>query len=206
MRSRDRLLQGEGKFDAFRNVMLVVGPAFVLTHATAGLSFIALQFLKSDLSRTFGEAGLVTTLIGMLAVLTLVPLLGVLLVRNEARLVTEIRGADSAVDVLRRFWIAARMVSRPGLYSLLGVLVVGGLGLVYANLQPRYRLADQVPTGRRREPSSRCQAYCANPIDVLIEVPQGFARGVGRGPLDPPADRYVLEQARAADEQQTAYR
>ena len=36
--ARDRLLQGEGKFDAFRNVMLVVGPACVLTHATAGLS------------------------------------------------------------------------------------------------------------------------------------------------------------------------
>lgn len=143
--------------------MLVVGPACVLTHATAGLSFIALQFSESDLIRTFGEAGLVATLIAMLAGLMLVPLLGVLLVRNEARLVTEIRGADSAVDVLRRFcfWIAARMVSRPGLYSLLGVLVVGGLGLIYANLQPRYRLADQVPdrgAGRRREPSSRCQA------------------------------------------------
>jgi len=128
--ARNRLLQGEGKFGAFRNAMLVVGPACVLTHAAAGLSFIALQFSESDLIRTFGEAGLVATLIAMLAVLMLVPLLGVLLVRNEAKLVTEIRGADSAVDVLRRFcfWIAARMVSRPGLYSLLGVLVVGGLG------------------------------------------------------------------------------
>jgi uncharacterized membrane protein YdfJ with MMPL/SSD domain len=170
----DRLLQGERKFDAFRNVMLVVGPACVLTHATAGPSFIARQFSESDLIRTFGEAGLVATLIAMLAVLTLVPLLGVLLVRNEARLVTETRGADSAVDVLRRFWIAARMVSRPGLYSLLGVLVVGGLGLVYANLQPRYRLADQVPDGEQAVAAShRLKLNGANPIDVLIEVPQG---------------------------------
>jgi hypothetical protein len=37
------------------------------------------------------------------------------------------------------------MVSHPGLYTLLSVLVVGGLGLIYANLEPRYRLADQVP-------------------------------------------------------------
>ena len=37
------------------------------------------------------------------------------------------------------------MVTRPGLYSLISVLVVGGLGIIYANLEPRYRLADQVP-------------------------------------------------------------
>jgi predicted RND superfamily exporter protein len=41
--ARDRLLQGEGRFEAFCNAMLVVGPACVLTHATAALSFIALQ-------------------------------------------------------------------------------------------------------------------------------------------------------------------
>jgi predicted RND superfamily exporter protein len=175
---RDRLLQGEGKFEAFRNAMLVVGPACVLTHATAALSFIALQFSESDLIRTFGEAGLVATLIAMFAVLMLVPLLGVLLVRNEATFVVEVRGADSALDVLRRFcfWIAARMVSRPGLYSLLGVLVVGGLGLVYANLQPRYRLADQVPDREQAVAASHrldAKLNGANPIDILIKIPDG---------------------------------
>src|SRR4030088_1751173 len=144
--ARDRLLQGEGKFQAFGNAMLVVGPACVLTHATAALSFIALQFSDSDLIRTFGEAGLVATLIAMFAVLMLVPLLGVLLVRKESMVVAEVKGADTAVDVLRRFcaWIAARMVNRPGLYSLLGVLIVGGLGLIYENLEPRYRLCHPV--------------------------------------------------------------
>src|ERR1700704_4859200 len=113
--ARDRLLQGQGRFEAFCNAMLVVGPACVLTHATAALSFVALQFSESDLIRTFGEAGLVATLIAMLAVLMLVPLLGILLVRNESVFAAEVRGADSAVNVLRRFcaWIAARMVSTP---------------------------------------------------------------------------------------------
>lgn len=175
---RDRLLQGEERFEAFRNAMLVVGPACVLTHATAALSFIALQFSESDLIRTFGEAGLVATLIAMFAVLMLVPLLGVLLVRNEAMFVVDVRGADSALDVLRHFcfWIAARMVSRPGLYSLLGVLVVGGLGLVYANLQPRYRLADQVPDREQAVAASHrldAKLNGANPIDILVEVPNG---------------------------------
>jgi len=176
--ARDRLLQGQPKFEAFCNAMLVVGPACVLTHATAALSFIALQFSESDLIRTFGEAGLVATLIAMLAVLMLVPLLGVLLVRNESIFAAEVREADTAVDVLRRFcaWIAAKMVSYPGLYTLLGVLIVGGLGLIYANLEPRYRLADQVPDREQAVAASHrldAKLNGANPIDVLIEFPKG---------------------------------
>ena len=176
--ARDRLLQGEGKYQAFCNAMLVVGPACVLTHATAALSFVALQFSESDLIRTFGEAGLLATLIAMVAVLMLVPLLGVLLVRQEAAFVAEVRGADLAIDVLRRFcfWIAARMVSRPGLYSLISVLVVGGLGLIYANLEPRSRLADQAPDREQAVAASHrldAKLNGANPIDVLIEFPTG---------------------------------
>ena len=176
--ARDRLLQGEGRVEAFRNAMLVVGPACVLTHATAALSFIALQFSESNLIRTFGEAGLVATLIAMFAVLMLVPLLGVLLVRKESLFAAEVKEADTAVDVLRRFcaWIAERMVSRPGLYSLLSLLVVGGLGLIYANLEPRYRLADQVPDREQAVAASHrldAKLNGANPIDVLIEFPKG---------------------------------
>jgi predicted RND superfamily exporter protein len=176
--ARDRLLQGEGRVEAFRNAMLVVGPACVLTHATAALSFIALQFSESNLIRTFGEAGLVATLIAMFAVLMLVPLLGVLLVRKESLFAAEVKEADTAVDVLRRFcaWIAERMVSRPGLYSLLSLLVVGGLGLIYANLEPRYRLADQVPDREQAVAASHrldAKLNGANPIDVLIEFPRG---------------------------------
>src|ERR1700682_6421707 len=176
--ARDRLLQGQGRFEAFCNSMLVVGPPSVRTHATAALSFIALQFSESHLIRTFGEAGLVATLIAMFAVLMLVPLLGVLLVRKESMFAAEVKEADTAVDVLRRFcaWIAARMVSRPGLYSLLSFLIVGGLGLIYANLEPRYRLADQVPDREQAVAASHrldTKLNGANPIDVLIEFPRG---------------------------------
>jgi uncharacterized protein len=176
--ARDRLIAGEGKYDAFRNAVLVVGPACVLTHATAGLSFLALMFSDSDLIQTFGKAGLLATVIALLAVLALVPVLGVLLIRQEAVFAAKVKGADTAVDALRRFcaWIASRMVSRPGLYSLLSLLFVGGLALIYANLEPRYRLADQVPDKQQAvEASGRLDAKLtgANPIDVLIEFPKG---------------------------------
>ncbi|MDQ4060196.1 MAG: MMPL family transporter, partial [Pseudomonadota bacterium] len=176
--ARDRLLAGESRREAFRNAVLVVGPACVLTHATAGFSFIALQFSESHLIRTFGQAGLIATIIALLAVLSLVPVLGVLLVRKEAAFVAKVKGADVAVDTLRRFcrWIAVRMVSRPGLYSLLSLLLVGGLTLVYANLEPRYRLADQVPDREQAVAASgRLDAKLtgANPIHILIEFPKG---------------------------------
>jgi predicted RND superfamily exporter protein len=176
--ARDRLIAGQDKYTAFKNAVMVVGPACVLTHGTAGISFIALQFSDSDLIRKFGEAGLAATIIALIAVLSLVPVFGVLLVRNEHTFAVKFKGADAGVQALRNFcyWIAVRMVGRPGLFSLIALIVVGGLAGVYANLQPRYRLADQVPDKQQAVAASgRLDAKLtgANPIDVLIEFPKG---------------------------------
>ncbi|MFZ0729179.1 MAG: MMPL family transporter [Methylovirgula sp.] len=176
--TRDRILAGDSKVDALRTAIHVVGPACVLTHATAGLSFIALTFSDSDLIRSFGEAGFISTVIALVSVLTVIPLLGLFLLRREAAFAARLRGADIAVDALRRFcgWIAHRMVSRPGLYSLLSLIVVIGLGLIYANLQPRYHLADQVPNHEKAVQANHeldKELTGAQPIDVLIEFPKG---------------------------------
>jgi uncharacterized protein len=176
--TRDRIIAGDSKVNALRTALNVVGPACVLTHATAGLSFIALTFSDSDLIRSFGEAGFLSTVIALVSVLTVIPLLGLFLLRREAAFVARIKGADIAVDALRSFcgWIAHRMVSRPGLYSLLSLVVVVGLGLIYANLQPRYHLADQVPDHEKAVQASHeldTELTGAQPIDVLIEFPKG---------------------------------
>src|SRR5256714_7134774 len=176
--ARDRLIAGKDKSTAFSNVILVVGPACVLTHGTAGISFIALQFSDSDLIRKFGEAGLAATIIALVAVLSLVPVFGVLFVRNERVFAVKFQSADAGVQALRNFcyWIAVRMVSRPGLFSLIAVNFVGGLAAIYANLEPRYRLADQVPDKQQAGAASgRLDAKLtrANPSDGLIEFPKG---------------------------------
>src|SRR4051795_10774517 len=176
--ARDRLIAGQDKYTAFKNAVLVVGPACVLTHGTAGISFIALQFSDSDLIRKFGEAGLAATIIALVAVLSLVPVFGVLLVRNEKVFATKFQSADAGVQALRNFcyWIAVRMVGRPGLFSLIAVVFVAGLGVIYANLEPRYRLADQVPDKRQAVAASdRLDAKLtgANPVKVLIQFPKG---------------------------------
>ena len=178
--ARDRLIAGRSKYEAFRDAILIAGPACVLTHATAGLSFFSLLFANSELIRTFGEAGIIATAVALVAVLTLVPLLGVLLVHKETSFSAKIKGADSAVDMLRRFcgWIAHRMVSRPGLYTLIAVALITTLGLLYVNLQPRYRLADLVPDKEQAvQASGRLDAKLtgANPLDILIEFPPGAA-------------------------------
>ncbi len=176
--ARDRLIAGDNKVAAFRNSLLIVGPACVLTHATAGVSFIALQFSSSDLIRTFGEAGLIVVAIALFVVLLGVPLLGVLLIRKESNFADSVRGMDRALDVLRRFcsWIALRMVARPGLYSFISLVVVIGLSFGYAQLTPRYRLADQVPDRETAVKASQrldVKLTGANPFDVYIQFPQG---------------------------------
>ena len=176
--ARDRLIAGERKALAFRNAVVVVGPACVLTHATAALSFTALTFTHSELIRTFGEAGLISTAIALVTVLTLAPLLGVLLIRNDSRITSMATGPDTGVQALRRFcgWIAARMVSHPGLYSAVGLAVVLGLGVLYWRLEPSYRLADQVPDKEQAVQASGKldqKLSGAQPIDVYIQLPKG---------------------------------
>ncbi len=178
--ARDRLIAGENKRDAFRNAILVVGPACVLTHATAAISFVALLFSGSEMIQNFAAAGIISTVIALLTVLTLLPLLGVLLVRREAAFAARIKGADVAVDALRSFcfWIASRVVARPGLYSLISLAVVAGLGITYSNLHARYRLADQVPNREQAVAASHqldAKLTGSNPINVLIELPPGAA-------------------------------
>jgi len=198
--ARDNLLAGQNKQEALRNAILIVGPACVLTHATAALSFAALQFSASDLIRTFGQAGLISTAIALIAVLVLLPLLGVLLLRKEQAFAQRIGRRDFGINALRRFcgFVARRMVSRPGLYALIALLAVAGLGAIYAGLEPRYRLADQVPSQEQAVAANRLldtKLTGANPIDVLIELPPGES-------LYSPETLSVIGEVHAAVERQ----
>jgi uncharacterized protein len=177
--ARDQLMAGRDKWTAFRNAIVIVGPACVLTHAAAGLSLLGLLSSSSDLIRGFGEAGFLSTAIALVTTLSLVPAFGVLLIRDEGRLVATLRAADPGVATLRRFcgWIARHMVSRPALFSVVDLAVVACLAVVYSGLQPSYRLADQVPNKERAlSASGRLDSEISgsNPIQVLITFPPGL--------------------------------
>ena len=173
--ARDRLIKGDDRRAAFRWAILTVGPACVLTHATAALSFLALRFSDSDMIRAFGLAGVVSMGIALVTVLIALPALGVLIAPTGAR-VASLSRVDTGVNALRAFcdWIADRMTRRPGLVSLGALVVLGLLSSAYFGLEPRYRLADQAPDRERAiDAINRIDAKLAgaNPVDVMITFP-----------------------------------
>lgn len=175
---RARIIAGLDKRTAIREALLVVGPACVLTHATAAISFITLQASESDLIREFGKAGLLATGIALVAVLTLMPALSHLLLKRTAAFAETARASDPGVSSLQRFCalIAGRMVHRPALYTAIGFVVTATLGIGYLQLQPRYRLADEVPGHEQAIAASDLldhELTGANPINVMIQLPGG---------------------------------
>jgi len=176
---RNRLLDGDRRMKAARYALLVVGPACVLSSATAFFSFVALFFSESALIRTFGFAGALSTGLAFIACITLVPLLTrMLIARNTKPFVADLKTHDYAMDQLKRWcgWIAERGVRHPRLIVSLGLIVVLALGAIYVTLTPRYRLADQVPDREQAIAASEQldeKLTGANPLHVMIDWPQG---------------------------------
>jgi uncharacterized protein len=175
---RDRLRDGDTRDQALAFAIRVVGPACVLAHATALLSFIALLISDSGLIRSFGAAGALATLVSYVAVIGMLPLLGKILIRNEHSLSRERAPADRAMDRLGQGvgWIVDRVVSKPAFFSGLGLALFLAFGLAHLSLKPRYRLADQVPDREQAlKATSRLDQKLtgANPAHVMIEWKSG---------------------------------
>lgn len=171
---RIRLREGDNKYEAVKFAVRVVGPACVVAHSAALLSFLALLFSESALIRTFGMAGASSTVISFVAVIVVLPLLAVLLIRNERALAKDHTPADALMDGLGDIvgGIVDRVVRHPGLYSFIGFVLFALFIFAHSNLEPRYRLADQVPdreqalaaTGRLDQ-----KLTGANPVHVMIQ-------------------------------------
>jgi len=171
---RIRLREGDNRFDAVKFAVRVVGPACVVAHGAALLSFLALLFSESALIRTFGEAGALATMVSFVAVIVVLPLLAVLLIRNEQALAKDRTPADSLMDGLGAIVgnIVDRVVRHPVVYTVIGLTLFALFTFAHSLLEPRYRLADQVPdreqalaaTGRLDQ-----KLTGANPVHVMIQ-------------------------------------
>ncbi len=182
---RIRLREGDSKAQAIRFAVRIVGPACVLAHGTALLSFIALLFSQSGLIRTFGMAGALAVCISFIAVLLVLPILGLLLIRNEASLARDRSPADRLMDGLGGIvgWIVDRVVRWPFTTTLVALGSFVLLGHAYLQLEPRYRLADQVPDREQALGATERidqKLTGANPVHIMIEWKTGepiFAPG-----------------------------
>ena len=175
---RIRLREGDTKAQAVRFAVRVVGPACVLAHGTALLSFAALLFSQSALIRTFGMAGALAVLISFVAVILVLPLLGLYLIRNEAKLARDRSPADRLMDGLGTLvgWIVDRVVHWPLLTTAVALASFLALGQAYLKLEPRYRLADQVPDREQALGATKqidTKLTGANPVHVMIEWKSG---------------------------------
>lgn len=175
---RIRLRDGDDRFQAVNFAVRIVGPACVLAHGTALLAFCALLLSQSGLIRTFGLAGAISTFISFTAVILVLPILGVMLIRNEAALAKDRTPADALMDGLGGIvgWIVDRVVHRPYFYTFLGLGLFLLFSAAFADLPTRYRLADQVPDREQAlDATSRIDQKLtgANPVHVMIEWSDG---------------------------------
>ncbi len=171
---RDRLRAGDSKREAIAFAVRVVGPACVIAHGTALVSFLALLFSDSGLIQTFGKAGALATLVSYFAVIGAMPLLALVVLKDGDTSMTAASGGDRAMQSLASMvgWIVDRVVARPVLISLIGVALSAAFTLAHLSLVPRYRLADQVPD---REQALKATGQLdqkltgANPVHVMIK-------------------------------------
>ena len=175
---RIRLREGDTRYQAVRFAVNVVGPACVLAHGTALVAFLALLLSDSGLIRTFGMAGSFAVVISYVAVILVLPLLGIVLIRNEAALAKDRNPADRLMDGLGTIvgGIVDHVVHRPIVYSVIGLSLFALASAAHLQLKPRYRLADQVPD---REQALSATARIdqkltgANPVHIMIEWGDG---------------------------------
>ena len=108
--SRARLKRGVAQSIAGRRSGLRFNPC------DGGAVLRRVAFSDSEMIRSFGEAGIIATLIALITILLLTPLLGVLVLRDEAAFVARIKRHDFGVDVCvgSAPSIALRMVSGRG--------------------------------------------------------------------------------------------
>jgi predicted RND superfamily exporter protein len=196
---RIRLREGDSRYDAVRFAVRVVGPACVLAHGVALVSFLALLLSDSGLIRTFGFAGALAVCISYVAVILVLPLLGILLIRNEAKLARDRSPADGLMDGLGTFvgGLVDHVVHHAVAYSVLGVSLFALFAAAHLQLQPRYRLADQVPDREQAlSASARIDQKLtgANPVHIMVEW-TGGANLFSDGPMDVIAQTHrILEK------------
>ncbi|MGE0627437.1 MAG: RND family transporter [Hyphomicrobiaceae bacterium] len=198
---RRDILAGVSRLEAARNAVTDVAPACLLTATNQAISILSFAWAESALIRTFGFAALIAVFVSYLAVAVVVPTLAAVLIRREkapiGREAAETEGGIGVLHIVTSA-IIGHVARRPAVYVLASIIAVAAAGCAYMQLEPQYRLADQVPdkeqaldaTGRLDQ-----KLTGANPVHVMV-------KWNGDASLYDPATLKVIEQAHAVLEKQ----
>jgi len=173
---RRRLRQGDDKYQAAKHAILTVGPACVLTSLTTAIAFSSLTLTDSGLIRTFGIAAGLATLLAFVTVIVVLPTLFVLMYKDVSDFIkteeTHNRALSRLEDICNAFgkWIDPRRIP----IALVGILVGGVFLYLHFQLEPRYRLSDQVPDSKQSIAASERldnKLTGAYPVHIMLEWP-----------------------------------
>ncbi len=177
---RRRLMHGDTKQQAVSHAVSQVGPACVLTSLTTAIALFSLYFAESALIKTFAIVGALSAITAFLAVITVVPTVAVLILKDHAGvdLAAEEERSDAAMAKLGIIsdWIGKHVIRYPYLYTLIAIGLVVVFGVAHLSLSPRYQLVDQVPDQEQAvAASSRLDAKLtgAKPLHIMIELKNG---------------------------------
>ncbi len=138
---------GEKKAAAVERAVLQVGPACVLTSLTTTIALLSMALTDSADIRAFALAAAGGTFLAFFVVITLVPTLSMLLIRDEKVFQEDGKAAFNPIRWLEEFCLKLADFVLPK-WRLLAVFGVG-IGLFFSffhsQLEARYRLSDQVP-------------------------------------------------------------
>ena len=172
------LRSGQSRFEAVRHAVLTVGPACVLTSLTTTIALLSMALADSADIRAFGLAAAGGTLMAFVAVITLVPTLSMLLIRDEKRFLERDKEGFNPLlwleHVCRK--LGDFVLSRWRFLTAAGLAVAIVFTFFYSQLEVRYRLSDQVPdtdTAMQAMQMVDRDFSGAQKISIMVEWPEG---------------------------------
>ncbi len=175
---RRRMRDGMTRFEASRHAIKTIGPACVLTSLTTAIAMVSMGYTDSGLIRTFGLSAALSTLLAFVAVITVVPILTLLLIRDEEKFAADEEKRYKAIDWLTNLcadW-AAMLRSNPVPIAIGGMALLVVFSVFHLQLKPQYRLSDQVPDDKQSVAASqRLDAKLTGslPVHIMVRWPEG---------------------------------
>lgn len=175
---RRRLDDGDTKHGAIRHAVLTVGPACALTSITTAIAMLSLTISDSALIQTFALCAAMGTIVAFFVVMSVVPAFGYLAIGDAARF----RETDAGrLGMIRRMdrlclWLAQYVQARYVKLAAVSVVLLAGLLAAHMQLEPRYRLSDQIPQDEAAMAGSERldeKLTGVQPIHVMVRWTEG---------------------------------
>ncbi len=170
---------GKSKYDAVKESILSVGPACVLTSLTTTIALLSMALTDSADIKAFALAAAGGTLMAFFAVITLVPTLSMLLIKDEKSFLEE---KDTGFNPL--LWLEQLCLKLTGFVmprwrqlAILGISVGIIFTILHTQLDARYRLSDQVPDADKTLLAMDLideKLSGAQKINILVTWPDGM--------------------------------